>query len=717
MADNLSLRTNPRLDDWISIEAEGRIRVRSGKVDIGQRISTAVALIVAEELDVDFARIEVQARETGVSPDEGYTSGSMSMEETGETARLAAATARRHLLDLAAAALDADADALQLSDGLIRAPESNRTTTYWELIGGRTFGIAIDPDAPVKAPQAYRQIGRPRVPLGMAELVAGRARFVHDMSLPGMLHARVLRPPHYHARLARLDRRASGGLKRDGLELVQDGSFLALAGSDEFQVVKGLAALARAAEWNRGNGLQTGDLYARLRENPRLSLPVIEGVPQKQPIPPPSPPPEGAVKSLSARFERPYQAHASIAPSAALALFEDGRLTLWTHSQGIYPLRTSLADLLRLAEDDLHLVHVIGPGCYGHNGADDAAVDAALVARALPGRPVLLKWSREDEHAWEPYGSAMVMELSASLDNDGRVIAWSHEAYSDAHTVRPRPGPGRVGPSRLLASRFLAEPIAPQVPGPNMTHHGGVHRNADPLYAFPQRRIVKHLVRELPLRTSAMRTLGAYANCFAIESFMDELATAAGVDPLEFRLRHLADERAQAVLQAAADRLGWRGGLRAEGRGHGIAFGRYKNTKAYAAVALELSIDEAAKVRLERVVIAGDAGQVVDAAGLAAQFEGGFLQAASWTLFEEVHFDRDGITSRDWESYPILGFDGVPEIETVLIDRPGEPYLGAGEAACLPTAGAIANAIHDATGLRLRRLPFTPEALRAAALA
>lgn len=717
MPDNLSLRTNPNVDDWLSIGADGRVRVRSGKVDIGQRISTAVALIVAEELDVDFARVDVQARETGVSPDEGYTSGSMSMEETGETARLAAATARRHLMALAAKQLDAEAGALQVSDGLVRVAESNRTTTYWELIGDQSFAVAIDPEIDVKAPEAYRQIGQPRAALGMAALVGGEARFVHDLSLPGMLHARVLRPPNYHVRLARLDDGVSEKLARNGVELVRDGSFLALAGADEYQVVRALTTLARAVEWAPGPGLTTGDLYRQLRENPRLSLPVVAGVPQREPVPAPAPPPEGAVTTLAARFERPYQAHASIAPSAAMAVFQDGRLTLWTHSQGIYPLRTSLADLLGLAEDDLHLIHVIGPGCYGHNGADDAAVDAALVARALPGRPVLLKWSREDEHAWEPYGSAMAIDISASLETDGRVVAWSHESFSDAHTVRPRPGPARVGPSRLLASRFLAEPVPPQVPGPNMTHHGGVHRNADPLYAFPERRIVKHLVRELPLRTSAMRTLGAYANCFAIESFMDELAEAAGIDPLEFRLRHLDDKRAQAVLQAAADRLGWRGGLSAEGRGHGIAFGRYKNTKAYAAIALELRVDEAARVRLERAVIAGDAGQVVDAAGLAAQFEGGFLQAASWTLYEQVRFERDGITSLDWESYPILGFDDVPEIETVLIDRPGEPYLGAGEAACLPTAGAIANAIYDATGLRLRRLPFTPEALRAAALA
>jgi CO/xanthine dehydrogenase Mo-binding subunit len=399
-----------------------------------------------------------------------------------------------------------------------------------------------------------------------------------------------------------------------------------------------------------------------------------------------------------------------------VALYEDRKLTVWTHSQGVYILRAALAEAVGMAEEDVRLIHVPGSGCYGHNGADDVALDAALVARAIPGRPVLLKWTREDEHGWEPYGTAMAMDLRASLDAAGKVVAWSHETYADTFNMRPRAGANRAGPARLLATRFLADPPPPFVPGPAMGSHAGIHRNLDPIYSFPETRLVKNLVRGLPLRTSALRTLGAYGNVFAIESFMDELAGAAGIDPVAFRLGHLDDPRARDVLAAAADRFGWKGWKGADGIGRGIGFARYKNSMSYAAVAVELAVTDAAEVKLRRAVLAGDSGQVVDPAGLTAQFEGGFLQAASWTLHEAVSWDRDGVTSRDWETYPILRFDNVPEIETVLMKRDGAPYMGAGEATAGPTAGAIANAIHSATGLRLRRVPFTQDAIRAAAL-
>ena len=392
---------------------------------------------------------------------------------------------------------------------------------------------------------------------------------------------------------------------------------------------------------------------------------------------------------------------------------------MWSHSQGIYPLRASLAEALGLDLDAVRVIHAPGAGCYGHNGADDAALDAALVACALPGRPVLLKWSRADEHGWEPYGSAMSVDLCASIGSDGRVASWSHEAYSDTHVSRPQPGPGGRGAARLLASRLRERALELPPARPSLGAHSGLHRNQDPIYDFPARRIVKHLVRDLPLRTSSLRSLGAFLNGLAIEAFVDELAEAAGVDPIEFRLQHLSDPRARAVIEAAAGRAGSRkpcGGEAGE-VGRGFGFARYKNEKAYAAVAIEVAVDERARVRLRRAVIAADAGEIIDRAGLVSQLEGGLLQAASLTLYEEVGYDAYGITTRDWESYPILDFDNVPLIETVLIECPGEPFLGAGEAAMGPTAGAIANAVYDAVGLRLRRVPFTPDAIRAAALA
>ena len=716
MVDYLSITKHPSLDQWVSIGADGIIFVRSGKVDIGQRISTALALIAAEELDVDFSRIDVARAETGLAPDEGITSGSNSMEESGNAVRVAAATARHHLLGLAADSLGVPADTLEIDNGIVAARGTNRSVSYADLLGGKTFGIPVDPDIAVKAAGDYRTIGTQVVARGMENIVTGKAHFVHDMTMPGMVHARVIRPPHYHAKLCALDDAMVERLGVDGISVVRDGSFLAVASGDEYAAIKAVERLNNAADWDKGDGLDAQDVFERLRINERESLPVVDGTPRKEPVPPLADPPAGAVHTLQAVYERPYHMHGSIGPSAAVALFENGALTVWSHSQGIYVLRASMAEALGLEIDKLRIMHVPGAGCYGHNGADDVALDAALVARAMPGTPVLLKWTREDEHAWEPYGSSMAMALQGSVDADGAVVAWSHESYSDTYGMRPRAGDGGAGPARLLATRFLAEPIEPFYPSPSMGRHAGIHRNLDPLYAFPNKRLVKNLVRDLPLRTSALRTLGAYANVFAIESFMDELAEAAGMDALTFRLKHLGDPRAKEVLRAAADKLGWGKTDLPSGHGQGIAMAQYKNIQCYAAVAVELEVTDVAEIKLRRVAVAADAGQVVDPAGLTAQMEGGFLQAASWTLQEQVTFDRDGITSRDWDSYPILRFDNIPTIDTILLNRPGEPYRGAGEAAAGPTAGAIANAIYRAAGLRLRRIPFTVDAIRAAAL-
>ena len=712
---SVSLERHPRLDSWIEIGTDGRILLRTGKVDIGQRISTALAMIAAEELDVDPSMIDVVRTETGRDPDEGITSGSYSMEQSGNALRHAAATARRHMVARAAEALGVDRADLEIDDGVIRARDTNRSVSYAELQGGQPFGIAVDPDAAVKAPSSYRFIGTAATPRGMADIVSGRYEFLHDLKLPDMLHARVVRPPHYHARLKALDDGVAERLAGCDISLVRDGSFLAVAGRDEYAVIRAVDTVAAAAEWNLGEGLEPQDVYERLWTNPRVSLPVVDGAPVEEPVPVPTPPPEGAMVTLSARYEKPYHMHGSIGPSAAMAWWRDNRLEIRSHSQGVYILRDAISEALGIAAEDIRIRHAPGAGCYGHNGADDAALDAALVARALPGSPVLLKWTREEEHGWEPYGTCTSMDLRASLDAGGRVVQWSHESCGDSYALRPRSGPGRAGAARLLSSRYLPDPPPAFLPGPAMGRHLGIHRNLDPLYDFAGRRLVKHLVRGLPLRTSALRSLGGYANVFAIECFIDELAAMAGIDPVAFRLSHLRDERARRTISEAAELMaGWPA---AESRGRGLGFARYKNVQAYAAVAVELEVTDAAEVKLHRMALAADAGEVVDRAGLAAQIEGGALQAASWTLYEEVTFDGGGITSRDWETYPILRFDNVPAITTVLLDRPGDPFLGAGETVCGPTAAAIGNAVFDATGLRLRRIPFVPDAIRTAAMA
>jgi nicotinate dehydrogenase subunit B len=550
----------------------------------------------------------------------------------------------------------------------------------------------------------------------MEDIVTGRTVFIQDLRLPGTLHARVLRPPSPGARLVELD--DTEVRRRPGVEaVVRDGSFVAVVAAKPGQAIAALERLRRAARWVEEPRLpDQARLVAELRAAQPQSFPVIRGTAVEAPVPPIETPADAA-HTLRASYTRPFLLHGAIGPSAALARELDGQLTVWTSSQGVSVLRLALAQALGIDAARVRVIHVPGPGCYGHNGADDVALDAALLARALPGRPVHVQWTRADEHTWEPYGPAMVVDLQASLDPSGLVIDWNHDVRSFTHVSRPMP----AGPqaSALLATWHRAAPLERPAPRPMLTYHMGIHRNADPLYAFSRRRVVKHFIAGSPFRTSSLRGLGAHANVFAIESFLDELAAAAGQDPVAFRLRHLDDPRARDVLAAAAERLGWQAAPRPgrSGRGRGVAFARYKNQKAWCAVAVELTVDGGAAIRLERAAIAADAGQIVDPDGIVNQLEGGFVQSASWTLREQVTFDRTRVTSTDWQSYPILGFGEVPEIETVLLDRPGEPWLGAGEASQGPTAAAIANAIFDATGLRVRDLPLTAERLREAAWA
>ena len=721
MSPNPSLAANPRVEDWITVRSDDRVEVRTGKVEIGQRITTAVAMVAARELGVPFDRIVMIPPRTGVSPDEGYTSGSNSMEQSGHAVRFAAATARRELIARAAKRLGVEAATLEIRDGLVRSRETNRTLRFGELVEDAPLALPVDPTAPLRPATSGSAARSAHVePFNLRAQVAGTLKYIHDFSPPGVLHARVVRPPHYHATLAALASRIEDEL--DGARLLRDGSFLVVTAEDEHLAVRAATRVAAAAQWSSRRGLDEGPMSTLLSGNRRQSYSVRQCVPREEPIPEPAP--DGS-RTVRAVYERPYQMHAALAPSAALAELSGGVLTVWTHSQGLYPLRAAIAETLGFDPESVQVVHAPGAGCYGHNGSDDAALEAAFVARAFPGRPVLLKWSREDEHAWEPYGPAMRIALRADLDRGGEVRYWSHETCSDTHVARWRPGATGSPAGRYLAPRYLADAVAAPESAPNLTTNGGIHRNATPPYAFPGIRIVKHLVHDLPLRVSALRTLGAYANVFAAESFMDELACKAGADPLDYRRRHLEDARTLAVLDAAAEGFGWTarpsgldpgsGQGSGQGIGRGIAVARYKNVKSYCAVAVEVEVGDDAQILLQRVVIAVDAGEVVDPDGLSAQLEGGFVQAASWTLLEAVTWDRDGITSRDWDSYPILRFDAIPDIETVLVDRPGEPFLGAGEAACGPTGAAIANAVFDATGVRARRLPLTPKALREAA--
>ncbi|MDH3242703.1 MAG: molybdopterin-dependent oxidoreductase, partial [Alphaproteobacteria bacterium] len=499
MAGHPSIAKHPSLDEWIELVDDGRIVLHTGKVELGQRIYTALAIIAAEELDVDYDRIDVRRAETGVDPNEGMTTGSMSMQHSGNAIRMASATARRHLLEMAAEKLRVEVAGLEVEDGLIQSRDSNQSITYWDLMAGKTFGTAVDENVSVKAPQDHTRVGKRVTPKGMVEIVTGRMTYLHDMKMPGMLHARLLRPPHYFAKLKNLDDAVVERLSGDGVTVVRDGSFIAVAAADEYAAVKAADRLKGAAEWHQGAGLRTAELFESLTENERLSFPVAAGgAPVEAPVPDLAPPPADAAITLSARYEKPYIMHGSMGPSAGCALYESGRLTVWSHSQGIYPLRGALARALDMAEKDIHLIFMPAAGCYGHNGADDAAFEAAVIARAIPDAPILLKWTRDDEHAWEPYGSATVCELRGSLDGEGKIIDWSHESYGDTFMGRPVPGRYDSPESRLVSTHFLETALDWPVAAPAMGAHIGIHRNLEPIYAIPKPRLVKNLVRGLP---------------------------------------------------------------------------------------------------------------------------------------------------------------------------------------------------------------------------
>ena len=691
-----SLARHRMLDAWLRINADGTATIFTGKVELGQGILTALAQIAAEELNMQPARIVMISGDTARTPDEGFTSGSRSIEDSGAAIRAACAEARDIMIHMAAERLRWSFDELSVQDGVIYAP-GMRTVSYAELAASVDLHRpATGKVAPTPA-GGHRIVGKPIKRRDIPCKVVGQPCYVQDLRPPGMLHGRVVRPPRYHAILDKVD--AEGAKRLPGvLAVVRDGSFLGVIASREEQAVRARAHLARSAQWIGGDDLPDHrKLYDELVNAETQDHAVSERK---------APPPTGIARVFEATYTKPYTAHASMAPSCALAQFDNDKLSVWTHSQGVFPLRRDLADALKLVVDAIRCVHVEGAGCYGHNGADDVALDAALLARAMAGRPVRVQWMRDDEFAWEPYGPAMVMKVKASLA-DGKVADWAYDVWSTTHGTRP----GRGGGNNLLASWYLAQPRTPS-PG----WGGGAARNAAPLYAFAGERVTNHFVAAAPLRVSSLRSLGAYANVFAIESFMDELAAAAGADPVEFRLAHLEDKRARAVIEAAAKAAGWKASDKGDGiRGRGLGFARYKNAAAYVAVVARISLNrDSGIMRAVRVQAAVDAGQIVNPDGLKNQIEGGVIQAASWTLHEEVRFDRHGIVSRDWLGYPILTMPEVPRVQTVLLDRPDLPSLGVGEAAMGPAAAAIANAFAHATGKRMRDLPFTPARVKAA---
>jgi nicotinate dehydrogenase subunit B len=688
-----------RLDSWLRIDAQGLATVYTGRTEFGQGMKTAMIQLAAEELSLDPHTVKIVSCDTALTPNEGYTSGSRGMADGGSTVRAAAAQMREILLQVAATKLGADAAQLKLENGKVVGPDG-KSIGYGELVAGDAMHVQLNKQTKLKDPKTYSLVGKEFARVDIPAKVTGGVAYLQDLRLPGMVHARVVRPPSYGAKLRAVD--TAKVEKLPGvLKIVRDGSYLAVIAEKEFQAIKAMEALAEAAQW---------DEQAKLAEYPALFDWLQTTKAQDVPILDTKTTPEPGTRTIEAKFTRPYQMHGSIGPSCAVGQFQEGKLTLWVHNQGAYPMRQAVAELVKLPEDEIRCIHMEGPGCYGHNGADDAGGDAALLAVAFPGRPVRVQWMRADEHGWEPYGSAMVTKGRVSLDGSGKIVDWNYDVWSMTHSTRPG------GAKSLAAAWYREHPLTlPPARAPAANETDG-NRNAKPPYKLASAKVIHHHIEEMPLRVSALRSLGAYMNVFSVESLMDETAAAAGVDPVEYRLRYLDDPRARDVISMTAERFGWNTDKLPKGRGRGFAYARYRNSSSYVAIALEVEVNPSSgAVRIPRVVASVDSGTAVSPDGVRNQIEGGIVQSASWTLHEQVGFDKKGITSRDWASYPIMRFAEIPEsVEVHVINRPGQPLLGAGEAAQGPAAAAIANAIAQATGNRLRDLPLTRDKVKGA---
>ncbi|MDB5788562.1 xanthine dehydrogenase family protein molybdopterin-binding subunit [Caballeronia mineralivorans] len=692
-----SLKTNPYLDAWIKIDPNGLVTVFTGKVELGTGVRTALLQVAAEELDMAPSLIKFLTADTDLSPDEGLTAGSHTIADSGSALLNAAAQVRGLLVDAAAQQLGVDATMLVVRDARITAPDG-RSMTYGEAVQHVDLHRNALPVSPLKDPKSFKVIGTSMQRLDIPAKVTGGVAYVQDMQLAGMVHARAVLPPSYGATLLEMNDQTV--LKMPGvLKIVRDGNFVSVVATDEWQTILAQRALSTACKWSAGRALpDPATVHQQLKT---LATQNIEIANKRDPAAP-------AVKTLGATYIKRYLMHGSIGPSCSIAVLDNDLMTVWTHSQGVYPLRDALAEMLSMPKEKLRCIHTEGSGCYGHNGADDVAAHAALVARAMPGKPIRVQYMRDQENLWDLFTPAMITEVKASLDAQGNIVDWDYALWSSSHNERIV-NAGRLMPATLLSKPFVSAPSVPMV-----QPEGGGDRNAIPLYRLPVVHVMNHFSPSMPLRTSAMRSLGAHTNVFAIESFMDELAFAAHIDPVEFRLKHLDDARAQDVIRLSAQKFGWPRPPRKHNHGVGFAFGKYKNLMAYVAIAVEVSVErETGQVRLERAVASIDTGQIVNPDGIRNQIEGGILQSSSWTLFEELKYDTQQIRSFDWSSYPILRFSAVPDnVEVHLIDRPGMPFLGTAEAAMGPTAGAIANALFDATGQRLRQMPLAGDGLR-----
>ena len=692
------------IDTWLTIGADNKVTIYSGKVDLGTGSRTALAQLAADELDVPFERIVMVMGDTATTPDQWLTAGSLTIFQGGGELRRAAASARRALVERASQRLGVPVGELVVDDGVVRVKtDPARALRYGELIGDG-LKLQVDPKIPLKKTADYKVIGKSLPRVDIPGKVTGEFTYVHDLKMPGMLHARIIRPDDQGARIESVDDSAArkvGGF----VQTVRKGNFLAVVARSEWAAIK--VSRAMRVKWTAGTGLpEQAQIFEHWRKSAVAKEEVTQNVGNVQTAF------EGSgLKRIKASYDFAVQTHATIGPSCAVADFKNGKLTLWTSSQATHSMQHELAVITGLPRESIRLVFVEGAGCYGRNGTEDAAADAALVSMAL-GKPVRVQWSRQDETARSPKSPPRVMDMEAGLDAQGNVVAWSGDFY--------------IALNHLAAFKPLDFPLLAAsetgIPRPG-NWVGFLFQNTGQPYQFSNVRVNTRHIAETVFRSAHLRSPGRIENTFANEAFMDELAAAANADPAEFRLRYLKDPRAVDVLQAAMKLAGWQArpgpnpnassGDVAKGRG--ISYLRYNNAITYVAAVAEVEVNKATgAIRVTRVCLSHDCGEMVNPNGVANQVEGGVLQTVSRSLMESVSWDRNKVTSVDWVTYPIMRFPEAPKVELALIDRPGTPAWGAGEATPCAIPAAIANAVYDATGARLRSLPFTPEKVKAA---
>jgi nicotinate dehydrogenase subunit B len=698
------LSKHPRLGQWLDIGADGLVRAYSGKVEIGQGILHALRLIVAEELRLDASQVLMVRASTARSPDESVTSGSLSIQHSGAALRCAAAHMREECRSRFAEQQRVPVEAVTIDKGIFRIEGASSSAGYGELLDAAMLARPIEPLHARSAGAKRPRLGAERR-LDIEQKVFGQFEYLQDRVLPGMCFGQVFRPTTL---LAQVNEPVAARLLQELTQLegvikvTRDGILVGVLAQAEHVLAKAAKKVEAADLWHGSVDVPgPGALGAWLKAQPLDTTVILDQQPQAAAIAP--------AQTFRAEFSRPYLQHASVGLSCAIAQWNEGVLQVWSHSQAIFNLRRDLALAFGMPLESVSVSHWEGAGCYGHNGADDVAFDAAWLAQQAAGRPVRLQWTRHSEMANAPMGAAMTVAVEAAVDAGGRLVSWQQEVWGQGHGTRP----GRDDTAALLGAwqTANASPVIMAVNQPPASG-GGSDRNAVPPYDIANIQVRNHRVVAMPLRVSALRALGAHLNVMAAESMMDEVAASLGRDPLAFRLAHLEDERARAVLTEVARLSAWGAATPSdavEGFGRGIGFARYKNTSAYCAVVADLVVEDT--VKLKKLYIAADLGLVIHPDGARNQIEGGAVQAASWTLREAADIGPEGIRSDDWESYPIFTFSDVPEVEIALIDRPECASLGAGECSAGPTAAAIANAIHNAIGVRIRGMPFTADNL------